>query len=89
MVENRAAREPGGVLEAADGGTLVAEPREAVAGRREDLVAARVKLVLAYSGHGLDGVTLGLSVAIRTYVLPNRGTTRPDGANSVIPHKIC
>ena len=73
MVENRAAGEAGRVLEAADRGALVAEPRETVARRGEDLVAARLQLVLAYPGHALDGVTRGLSVAIRTYVLSNLG----------------
>ena len=57
MVENRAPGQAGRVLEPPHGGTLVAEPREAVARRREDLVAAGVELVLAYSGHALDRVT--------------------------------
>src|SRR5437899_5934 len=51
MVKNRAPGQAGGVLQPAHRGALVAEPGETVAGRGEDLLAARVQLVLAYSGH--------------------------------------
>ena len=40
VVEDGAAGQPGGLFEAAHGGALVAVPREASAGRGEDLVAA-------------------------------------------------
>jgi hypothetical protein len=51
VVEDRAAGQPGRLLQPADRGTLVAVPGEACAGGGEDLAPPRVELVLAHSGH--------------------------------------
>jgi len=51
VVEDRAAGEPGALLQAADGRALVAETREAGAGAVEDLLPPGGEVVAADPGH--------------------------------------
>ena len=73
VVEDRAPGEAGLLLQPADGGALVAVPGEAGPRAGEDLLPARVELVLAYPGHasivtGQPGVMQSVRTACATWV---------------------
>ena len=83
-MEDRPPGEPGGLLEAAYRRALVAVAGEAGAGRRQDLVATCVELILTHPGHDVDRVTVHRNAAIRTYGLAVSGATGASPAARVL-----